>query len=69
MADNQLPRRTSSSFPTPDVFPVSRDVLPSTIEQIIQVRRRLSNSRSWRSSRGRTLLESRFNPSSSASLK
>jgi hypothetical protein len=31
-------RFTSSFFPTPGAFPVSRDVLPSMIEQIIHVR-------------------------------
>jgi hypothetical protein len=60
--------QTSSSLPASDAFPVSRDVLPSIIEQIIQVRRRLSNSRSCRSSRVLTF-ESRFSPSSMASLK
>ena len=59
--------QTSSSFLASDAFPVSRDVLPSIIEQIIQVRRRLSNSRSCRSSRVFTF-ESRFSPSSMASL-
>jgi len=56
-----------SSFSTPGALPVSSNVLPSTIKQIIHVRRRLSNLRSCRSSSSSTF-ESRFRPSSNASL-
>ena len=55
-------------FSTPGALPVSSDVLPSIIEQIIHVLRRFSNSRSCRSSSGCTLT-SRFRPSSIASLE